>query len=103
MDRRQPERQNLPGRRAARLHLDEQFRVRGFGGCNAFQTTAFPTREQGLAVGPLALTKRSCPTAIMNEERAFLTALRTAGKWDTVVGSLIIRGPNGELKFERSL
>lgn len=83
--------------------LDEQFRVRGFGGCNAFQTTAFPTREQGLAVGPLALTKRSCPTAIMNEERAFLTALRTAGKWDTIVGSLVIRGPNGELKFERSL
>ena len=83
--------------------LDDRFRVRGFGGCNSFSTTAFPLREQGIAVGPLALTQRNCDKGLMATETAFLTALRTSAKWDTQVGSLIIKGPNGELKFERSL
>ncbi len=83
--------------------LDEQFRVRGFGGCNSFSTSAFPLREQGIAVGPLALTRKSCDKERMAAETAFLTALRTSAKWDTQIGSLVIKGPNGELKFERSL
>ncbi|HMO28653.1 META domain-containing protein [Enterovirga sp.] len=83
--------------------LDEQFRVRGFGGCNSFATSAFPLREQGFAVGPLALTKRACDKGKMDSEMAFLTALRTSAKWDTQIGTLIIKGPNGELRFERSL
>lgn len=83
--------------------LDDQFRVRGFGGCNSFSTSAFPLREQGLAVGPLALTKRACDKGRMDAEMAFLTALRTSAKWDTHIGTLIIKGPNGELRFERSL
>jgi heat shock protein HslJ len=83
--------------------LDDQFRARGFGGCNSFSATAFPLREQGIAVGPLALTRRNCDKTVMSTEQAFLTALRTSAKWDTVVGSLVIKGPNGEIKFERSL
>jgi heat shock protein HslJ len=83
--------------------LDEQFRARGFGGCNSFSATAFPLREQGFAVGPLALTKRTCDGGVMASEKAFLTALRTAAKWDTTTGSLIIKGPNGEIRFERAL
>ncbi|MDB5590886.1 META domain-containing protein [Enterovirga sp.] len=83
--------------------VDEHFRVRGFGGCNSFSATAFPMREQGIAVGPLALTKKSCDKQVMAAEMSFLTALRTSAKWDTQIGSLVIRGPNGELKFERSL
>ena len=83
--------------------LDDQFRLRGFGGCNTFSATAYPLREQGIAVGPLAMTKRACDKAVMANETAFLTALRGSAKWETVVGSLIIKGPTGELKFERSL
>lgn len=83
--------------------LDDHFRVRGFGGCNSFSATAFPLKEQGLAVGPLAMTKRSCDAAVMATEQSFFTALRTSAKWDTVIGTLVIKGPNGELKFERSL
>lgn len=85
------------------FHLDDQFRLRGFGGCNTFSATAYPLREQGIAVGPLALTKRSCDKGVEAAETAFLTALRTSAKWDTVVGSLVIKGPSGEIKFERSL
>ena len=85
------------------FRLDDQYRVRGFGGCNSFSATAFPLKEQGIAVGPLALTKRACEKDLMASEQAFLMALRTSAKWDTVVGTLVIKGPNGELKFERSL
>jgi heat shock protein HslJ len=83
--------------------LDEQFRLRGFGGCNTFSATAYPLREQRLAVGPFALTKKACEKALMDQERNFLIALRTSMQWDTIAGDLIIKGQNGELKFQRSL
>ena len=34
--------------------LDQQFRAKGFAGCNTYAATAYPLREQGLAVGGLA-------------------------------------------------
>lgn len=92
-----------PGADRPSFAMDDQFRVRGYGGCNMFSATAFPLKDQGLAVGPLAMTKKNCDKTVMSVEQAFFTALRTSAKWDTVVGSLIIKGPNGELKLERSL
>ena len=83
--------------------LDEQFRVRGFGGCNTFSAVAYPLRNQHLAVGPLAITKKGCDKALMDAERSFLVALRTSATWETAGPQLIIKGQNGELKFERSL
>lgn len=93
----------LGGSERPGFSMDDHFRVRGFGGCNSFSATAFPLKEQGIAVGPLALTRKSCDKAVMAAETAFLTALRTSAKWDTQIGSLVIKGPNGEIKFERSL
>ncbi len=83
--------------------LDEQFRIRGFGGCNTFAATAYPLREQRFAVGPFALTKKTCDKAVMDQERNFLIALRTSVQWDTVIGDLVIKSQNGEIKFNRSL
>lgn len=83
--------------------LDEQFRLRGFGGCNTFSATAYPLREQRLAVGPFALTKKSCNKSLMDQEKNFLIALRTSVQWDTVAGDLVIKSQNGELRFQRSL
>ncbi|NIX78038.1 META domain-containing protein [Microvirga terricola] len=83
--------------------LDDQLRARGFGGCNNYSATAYPLREQGLAVGPFALTKKSCDKTIMATEQAFLVALRTSAKWDILGSTLIVRTQNGELRFERAL
>jgi heat shock protein HslJ len=83
--------------------LDDQLRARGFGGCNTFAATAYPLREQGLAVGPLAITKRSCDKAVLAAEQAFFVALRTSAKWDIQGSTLTIKSQNGELKFERAL
>ena len=83
--------------------IDSQYRARGYGGCNTFTATAFPLREQHLAVGPLALTKKSCDKALAATEQSFFIALRTSGAWDLVGSQLVIRTQNGELKFERAL
>lgn len=83
--------------------LDDQFRARGFGGCNTFSATAYPLREQRFAVGPLALTKKACDKSVMAAEQQFLVALRHSGQWDIVGSSLVIKTQNGELRFERGL
>ena len=83
--------------------IDAQYRARGYGGCNTFAATAFPLKEQHLAVGPLALTKKSCDKALTATEQAFFIALRTAAAWDIVGSQLVLKSPNGELRFDRAL
>lgn len=85
------------------FRLDDQMRATGFGGCNNYSTVAYPLREQGLAVAPFAVTKKSCDKAAMATEQAFLMALRTAGKWDIQGRTLILRSQTGELRLDRSL
>ena len=85
------------------LQLDAQLRMRGFGGCNTFSAVAYPMKNQGLAVGPIALTRKECDKAEMELEKAYLLALRTAGKWEERDGGLTLLGQSGELKFERAL
>lgn len=83
--------------------LDETLRLRGFSGCNNYSATAYPLREQGLAVGPFALTRRECDSAAMQKERGFLEALRAAQRWDIEGPRLTLQGPRGELVLERAL
>lgn len=83
--------------------VDTQYRARGYGGCNTFAATAFPLREQHIAVGPLAFTKKTCDKGIAANEQAFFVALRTAAQWDIVGSQLVIRSQSGEIKFDRSL
>lgn len=83
--------------------IDKQYRARGYGGCNTFAATAFPLKEQHIAVGPLALTKKSCDKALSATEQAFFIALRTSAIWDLVGSQLVLKSPNGELKFDRAL
>lgn len=89
--------------RRATLQVDANLRGTGFGGCNTFSAAAYPLRQQGFAVGPLALTKRSCDKGVSDFERAFLTALRGTQKWDLVEGKLVLKGGAGELRFDRAL
>jgi len=85
------------------LQLDAQLRMRGFSGCNTFSAVAYPLKSQGLAVGPLALTRKECAKAEMDLEKAYLLCLRTTGKWEERDGSLLLVGQAGELKFDRAL
>ena len=89
--------------RRATLLVDQNLRGTGFGGCNTFSAAAYPLRQQSFAVGPIAVTKRSCDKGALDFERAYLMALRTANKWDLVNGRLLLKGSAGELLLSRSL
>ena len=83
--------------------IDKQYRARGYGGCNTFAATAFPLKEQHIAVGPLALTKKSCDKGLAATEQAFFIALRTSAVLDFAGSQHVLKIPNGELKFDRAL
>jgi heat shock protein HslJ len=89
--------------RRATFQVDANLRGTGFSGCNTFSAAAYPLRQQGFAVGPLALTKRTCDKGLMDFERAFLLALRGARNFDLVDGRLVIKGAAGELQFDRGI
>lgn len=85
------------------FQVDMNLRGTGFGGCNTFSASAYPLRQQGFAVGPVALTKRSCDKAVLDFERSYLMALRGARNWDLVAGKLVIKGAAGEVQFDRGI
>jgi heat shock protein HslJ len=91
------------GRDRPTFMLDQQFRAKGFGGCNTYSATSYPLREQRIAVGPLALTKKLCEKDIMDVERAFLVALRTSIQWEYEGTTLVVKTQSGDLRFERSI
>jgi heat shock protein HslJ len=84
------------------LLIDDNFRARGFSGCNTFSATSYPLRGQGFAAGPVASTRKACDKGVMDQERTFLILFRSAQGWDSVDGTFILKGHNGELRFERS-
>lgn len=88
--------------RRATLLVDTNLRGTGFGGCNTFSAAAYPLRQQGFAVGPIALTKRACDKGLLDFERAYLTALRATQKWDLVNGRLVLQGGAGQLELSRT-
>lgn len=89
--------------RRATLMVDMNLRGTGFSGCNTFSAAAYPLRQQGFAVGPIALTKRSCDKGLLDFEKALLLALRATNKWDLVEGRLVLKGGAGEVTLSRSL
>jgi heat shock protein HslJ len=85
------------------LKIDGSLRGSGFTGCNSWSATLYPVKDQHLAVGPYALTKKQCPKDIMQLELGFLSALVGSPTWDLVNGDLVIKGPRGALRLGRSL
>ena len=55
--------------RRATLMVDQNLRGTGFAGCNTFSASAYPLREQGFAVGPIAITRRSCDKGTLDFDR----------------------------------
>ena len=73
----------FPGENPA-MTLDSTFRLRGFAGCNNYSAIAYPQAEQGIAVGPFALTNRECERQVMQAgARLPRGPAAAAQKWDT--------------------
>ena len=85
------------------LKIDSALRGSGFTGCNSYSATMYPIKDQHLAVGPFALTKKKCDKDVMEVEFGFLSALLASPVWDLVNGELVIKGPRGAMRLARSL
>lgn len=86
------------------LKIDGSLRGSGYTGCNSWSATMYPVKDQHLAVGPYALTKKDCPNKDLKAlEIGFLSALLGSPEWDLVNGDLVIKGPRGSMKLARSL
>ena len=93
----------VPGGLDASLKIDGTLRGSGFTGCNSWSATLYPVKDQHLAVGPFALTKKQCPKDVMEVEVGFLSSLIGNPTWDLVNGELVIKGPRGSIRLARSL
>ena len=86
------------------IYVDKQLRLKGYDGCNMFSLTAYPLKQQKLAVGPLVIASRVCDKPVVDAERSFLNAVRGAKEWDMEGANvLIVKGLGGTVRFERGL
>jgi heat shock protein HslJ len=85
------------------LKIDGALHGSGFAGCNSWSAVMYPIKDQHLAVGQYALTKKQCDKPTMAIELGFLSALLAQPTWDLVNGELVIKGPRGALRLVRSL
>jgi len=85
------------------LKIDSALHGSGYTGCNSWSAVLYPIKDQHLAMGPPALTKKQCDKDTMAIEFGFLTALLAQPIWDLVNGELVIKGPRGTLRLARSL
>ncbi len=87
----------------ASLLIDENLRGTGLSGCNTWSATLYPVKGHRLAMGPIALTKKSCSAEIAGFERAYLSILATGPVWDVKGSTLTVKSKNGELVYNRGL
>ena len=87
----------------ASLKIDGSLHASGFTGCNSWSAVLYPVKDQHLMVGPFALTRKQCSKDIMAVEFGFLSNLTQSPSWDLVNGELVIKGPRGSMRLERSL
>lgn len=78
------------------LNFGTDGKVNGNASCNTYNG-AFEATDETLKVGPLATTRRACPTpeGVMAQEQQYLTALQNAATYEISNNSLTIRDASG--------
>jgi heat shock protein HslJ len=82
------------------FRLSKENRGSGWSACNNWSATLIARGDQRMAVGPVAVTKRTCEERLMHNEQVFLFVLRTAQTWNFDGRTLSVNGPYGEMTFE---
>lgn len=86
--------------------LDDKLRAVGFGGCNTFSMALYPIREQKLAAGAIALTRKTCGKDLDDTEHNMLVTLHSLPKWHLESnGDLTVTAANSStpMRFKRGL
>jgi heat shock protein HslJ len=91
----------VPAGVEATMRIDQNNRGTGVSGCNTWSSPMVPINGQRIAMGAIAMTRRSCPPAVMAFERTYLLALHSGPKWDLEGSDLIVKTPQTTLRFRR--
>lgn len=87
----------------ASLLIDENLRGTGSSGCNTWSAALYPIKGHKLAMGPVAMTKKTCSNDVNGFERAYLTVLRSGPVWDLKGSTLTVKSQYGELVYNRGI
>lgn len=80
----------------ASINFDSNGRVTGNASCNTF-SAGYAATGQDLRFTEMVMTRKACPPALMNQERAFTDILGSARQYTiTQDGALVIYAPNGD-------
>ena len=66
----------------------------GFAGCNSF-FGSFVATDTTIEVGPLGMSRKACPLAVMNAESAFLRAIESSQRYSIKVDTLTLSNADG--------
>jgi heat shock protein HslJ len=80
--------------------VSQNNRGTGYSACNNWSATVIARKDNRMAVGPVAISKRVCDARLMHNEQVFLFVLRTAQAWTYDGRILTINGPYGPMTFE---
>ena len=81
----------------ATIKFDSSGRISGNASCNSYSAGYSATAPQDLRLTEIVLTRKGCPPALMNQERAFIDILGSARQYTiTQDGALVIYAPNGD-------
>ncbi|MDE2365217.1 MAG: META domain-containing protein [Hyphomicrobiales bacterium] len=92
-----------PSSADASFIIDENYRGSGASGCNTWSAALYPVKGHRLAMGPVALTKKTCGAELANFERVFLTVLHSGPTWELQGSTLTVKSQYGTLVFDRGL
>jgi heat shock protein HslJ len=89
---------------APSFNLDDKLRATGFGGCNTFSMALYPVRDQKLAAGAIAVTKKTCGKSVDDAEHTVLVGLHSLPTWHLEPnGDLNVKSQVGLMHFKRGL
>ena len=83
--------------------VDDAFRGTGNAGCNTWSATIYPVKGQRLAVGPVAVTQKTCDKDRMEIEHSFINILHASPTWDTNGSEMTLKLPQATMVLQRSL
>ena len=92
-----------PAPAEASLLIDENLRGTGASGCNTWSATLYPVKGHRLAMGPVAMTKKTCTPELNKFEVQYLTVLRSGPTWSLNGSTLTVKSQYGELVYNRGL
>jgi len=83
------------------MEFDNMDKVSGNASCNAF-TGTYVLNGSSVSISKVAITRKMCPDALMEQEQRFVDALGEITRVESVQGLLELKNASGQTVFRAS-